>query len=79
MWWILFVEVVCMLFATALLLHQYGDLRKTKWYVTLIVLVTWWVNFNTLFITPVDISAVRNCRAFEIIQVSILGRARADE
>lgn len=31
MWWILLVEVLCMLVFTALLLHQFADLRRMYW------------------------------------------------
>lgn len=32
MWWILLIEVLCTLVLTALLLHQYGDLKRMPWY-----------------------------------------------
>eukprot|EP01134_Creolimax_fragrantissima_P007859 CFRG7859T1 len=63
MWWIPLLLVLCIFVATALVLHRYGNLMRLRWYVILIVFLTWWINFSVIVITPVDVSATfyRHC------------------
>ena len=50
------VEFVVVFIATLIVLHQYGNLRKQHFLVTLAVFTSWFFSFLIIFILPLDVS-----------------------
>ena len=50
------VEFIVVFIATLLILHQYGNLRKQHFLVSLAVFTSWFFSFLIIFILPLDVS-----------------------
>lgn len=52
------VEVLLVFLVTLYVLHQYGNLRKQHYVVTIAVFISWFFSFLIIFILPLDVSSV---------------------
>ena len=52
------LEIVLVFLVTLYVLHQYGNLRKQHYVVTIAVFISWFFSFLIIFILPLDVSSV---------------------